>query len=163
MAGGPPQVSNEDQTLTLGNILVELTRHSKLLRRLVGEKEQPGDYDQAFGLSFTAAPQVVVVQVPRTLKHVELTISIAYATAGVQNALFVFSGQLTSVQALGSIAGPGQSAHTVASSGGQVRARDYLDGTGYITVLCQQSGAGNLYGTLRVRSLDRSALQPRTT
>lgn len=125
-----------------------LNKIEKLLREILAERERPLDYDQTFVVSNGAAIGVVPIVLPRTLKHVEIWLSSDSAATVV-----VFAGQqsLAAASAQYSTAIAGGSTASCSSNGGQIKVRDYLDGSGYLTVYFP--AATPCCANVRVRSL----------
>jgi len=136
-----------------------IARMIALLERIASAAEAEAEYDVTFVVGGTNAGAAVqaVQSIPRSLRHVEITLTVDSSTP-VSVALF--SGNITLPDA--------QNRHKLAlsssgaicsSSGGNVTVRDYLDQTGYLTVYF--SAAATTYANVRVRSLDRRDNQSR--
>ncbi len=108
-----------------------------------------------------AASAAIPFGLPRTLRHVEITLSV---TAPTEIALM--PGNLTLAQASGqhghSLGSSGQSNAICTTGGGTVTARDYLDQSGFMTVYFP-NGVNGAYANIRVRSLDATQQRPQRT
>jgi hypothetical protein len=131
-----------------------------LLRDLLLDSEQESDFDQTFIVGgLLAAAVAIPIGLPRTLRHVEMTLS---ATANVQVA--VLPGSLTTAQAAAQHSqtnAGGQSNAIVTSGGGTVTARDYLDQSGWVTIYFTAAITG--YANLRIRQLDATQARLQST
>lgn len=129
---------------------------------LLADREQEPDYDQTFvvGGTLAAASVVVIGNMPRTLKHVELTL-----WGDALGAIAVFAGNVSLVQAQGmhNVANAaGAISNAICSSGGgKVTVRDYLDSSGYLTVFFVAAYTG--FANVRVRQLDETQARGQRT
>lgn len=130
-----------------GNLSFQLHKLQKLLEERLPEGEQVVDFDVPYVFNFIAAGVINIV-VPRTLKHVEITLS---AEVAAPNFVAVLFGNNQQAQCAQLFAATGQvDPCAVVSPGGQVKVRSYTDGSGYITVYAPAAAVG----TMRLRSLD---------
>ncbi len=155
---GNQELSQEaEATFSLG---AQLARVLQILEERMPTGESVRDYDQtfvvgAYNLVGTAAVGVIG-PLPRTLKHVEIEFYVAAPNGAVLG--FIIQGNNSVAQSAQSVnpstalSGTGA---TCMSGGGKVTVRDYLDGSGYLTVFIPWFSPNNpTYANVRVRSLD---------
>lgn len=147
-------MSNGAAALAVSAAMAKLDAMLHWLARIANSLEEEPEYDSTFVAGGNpGAATVIIVQIPRTLRHVELTLSV---TTSIEVA--VLPGNLSITQAQGqhghNAGVTGLSNASVTSAGGSVTARDYLDGSGYLSVYFTAAGTG--YANLRVRSLDKT-------
>lgn len=146
-----------------GAIVAQLDHIEQLLRDILLNSEQESDFDQTFvvGGNMTA-PTAVNFQLPRSIHHVEVTLS---ATASTEVALL--DGQLSTTQASAqhghSAAVTGNSNAICTTGGGTVTARDYLGQGGWMTAYFAAANPGSVYANIRIRSLDETQARPQRT
>lgn len=129
----------------------QLHKLYKLLEQRLPEGEQVVDFDVPYVFNIVGGAGVINAVIPRTIKHVELTLSAEVASPNFVAVLFGNNG-LAQCQQL--FAATGQvDPCAVVSPGGQVKVRSYTDGSGYITMYASAAATG----TLRIRSLDLAA------
>jgi hypothetical protein len=142
-------------------LLTRMDSIEMLLRDLLLDSEQESDFDQTFIVGgLLAAAVAIPIGLPRTLRHVEMTLS---ATSSVQVA--ALPGSLTTAQAAAqhsqTNASGGQSNAYLVSGGGAVTSRDYLDQSGWITIYFAAAITG--YANLRIRQLDATQARLQST
>jgi hypothetical protein len=161
----PPPAGNGavgPSPIAMAGALALLGRLVDGVERLTRSLEWEADYDVTYVVGgLNAAAAVSQIQLPRTLRHVEMTLTV---DSSVPMSTAVFAGQIALVDAqnrhkAATAAGP--SGAICSSSGGSVTARDYLDGTGILTVLF--TGAATTFANVRVRSLDRTQTEAQRT
>lgn len=140
------------------SVLVRLDHIAALLHKLMETQERETDIDQTWvvGGSPTAA-SVVPIQLPRTLKHVEITFSVDNPTsASVSVALFDGNLPLAVAQGAHNPAATAAQASNaiVTSAGGTKTVRDQLGESGFLTVFFS-GAAANIFANVRVRNLDQ--------
>lgn len=161
--------SPDDITVAIGSILGRLDNISSLLRDLLLDIEQEPDFDQTYivgGGNVTNNYNVVPITLPRTLRHVEITVTIAQQSAN-NLILGLFPGNLTLSQAQVAMV-DAQTALTSLSaiavvSSGRVTTRTYLDGSGFLTVYCRTINTGAMFANIRIRSLDATQQRAQRT
>lgn len=128
----------------------------ELVRRISGGLEREPSYDSTWVVGgVPGAAGVVLINLPRTLKHVQVELTAALSPTTSLVALF--AGNLTVAQAQAQFAiqaGLGQSSCLCCSNGGTVKTREFLDGSGYLTVLFTGAFANYGWANVRIRELD---------
>lgn len=149
-------------SIAVAGALQMAARLTTAVERILSSLESEPDYDVTFvvgGLNAGAA--VAQIQLPRTLHHVQLELAVD-SSAPVSVALF--TGNLAVADAANRhkiTAGPSSSGAICSSSGGTTKAREYLDGSGILTVLF--TAAGTTFANVRVRSLDKTQTRAQRT
>jgi hypothetical protein len=142
-----------------GATVAALARIEALLyEALRTQTEEESDFDQTFivGGFLAAGGAVLPIALPRTLRHVELTLSLQTASPTNVVACAVLPGNLSLAQANGqhNVIGQGTSNAIVTSVAGGVTARDFLDQSGWLTVYVDLTAGGTAFANVRIRSLD---------
>lgn len=138
------------------SVLVRLDHIALLLRKLVDTQERETDIDQTWVAGGSpAGTSVVVIALPRTLKHVEVTFSVD--NPGAANiTVALLDGNLTLAQAQGQhntgATTAAMSNAIVTSASGAKTVRDQLGESGYLTVYFS-GAATNVWANVRVRNL----------
>ena len=104
------------------NLLVSIARIEQLLRDLLLDSEQEPDFDQTFVIGgLIAAASVMPFQIPRSLRHVEITLSLS-----IPGHVVLLPGNVALAQAQGqhSLTSAQQSNAILVSGGGGTTARD---------------------------------------
>lgn len=152
-----------DVTVASGAILQRLDTIAGLLRDQLLDSEQEPDYDQSFVIvGNPAAAAAGKISLPRTIRHAEIAFQAQVAPV-VPCALF--DGNPTAADCAsqfatntGTVSG---SSAIAASIGSTVTVRDYLTGSGILTVFFSAATVGACI--VRVRSLDALQMRPQRT
>lgn len=160
-----PAVDTHDISVAAGGLLGRLDTIVERLDDLLLNSEQEPDFDQTFVVGGQPAAAIVLpIYLPRTIRHVEITLSCMLSTTAYIVGLF--AGNVTATQAANqhnfSGSSPAASNAICTSNGGAVTARDYLDGSGILSVYFSGS-ASVAYANVRVRSLDAEQTRPQRT
>lgn len=158
MAGNTAAVDHSAQSFDIAGLSHQVDKLMELLKARLPEGEQVSDYDQTWVTYFgteVAAPPLVI---PRTLRHVEITLvsmSIGVGTTGV---ICLFEGNSIATDPI-LTQGPavGVSSALLASAGQKVQGRFWLDRTGLLVLQPIPLSGTELISVLRLRSLDLAA------
>lgn len=158
-----PVKPSPGQLLTAATALRLAGQVLDVLRQIRDALEREPDFDTTYVVGgVNAAAAAFPIQIPRTIRHMEITLAVDTSTP-VSVALLPGNVTVADAQNRHKSSGAGaagSSGAIVSSSGGSVTVRDYSDGSGYLTVF--MSAAATTFASVRVRSLDGAQLRTRT-
>lgn len=140
-----------------------LGRIADTLDRVLEGMDEETDFDTTYVVGGTfAAAAVMPIQLPRTIHHAQIELSVGTSDATKFAALFAGSISLgDAANSHNPAAGGSSSGAIAASNGNKVEVRDSIGQTGILTVYF--TGAGTIYANVRVRSLDNTQSRARRT